>query len=79
MKLLFNIIIFYDKVIHLVDHKKPIDVIFLNLSKVFNTVFHSILLVKISSIQIERNVIQRVNNRLTDWIQRIIVNGVPPG
>lgn len=79
MKLLFNIIFFYDKVIHLVDHKKPIDLIFLNLSKVFNTVFHSILLVKISSIQIERNVIQRVNNRLTDWIQRIIVNGVPPG
>ncbi|NXL24651.1 RTXE polymerase, partial [Setophaga kirtlandii] len=37
---LSNLISFYDKVTHLADQRKPVDVIFLDFSKAFNTVSH---------------------------------------
>lgn len=38
-----NLISFFDRVTHLADLGKPIDVIFLNFSKAFDAVSHSIL------------------------------------
>lgn len=52
-KILFNLISFYDKAMHLVDQGKPVNVIFLNFSKAFNIVFQSILMNKISSKQLD--------------------------
>ncbi|KAJ7403742.1 rna-directed dna polymerase from mobile element jockey-like [Pitangus sulphuratus] len=43
---LSNLISFYDKVTHLVDQVKPVDVICLDFSKAFNTVSYRILLDK---------------------------------
>ena len=37
-------LIFYDLVTHLVDEGKAVDVVYLHLSKAFDTVSHSILL-----------------------------------
>lgn len=39
---LINLILFYDKVTHLVDQGKPADIIFWDFSEIFNTVSHSI-------------------------------------
>lgn len=47
-----NLIIFYDKVTHLVDQGRPVDVIFLNFRKAFDTVSYRILLGKMSSIEL---------------------------
>lgn len=43
---LSNLISFYDRVTHLVDQGKPVDVIFLDFSKAFSIVSHRILLNK---------------------------------
>ena len=76
---LTNLISFYDKVTHLVDQGKPVDVGFLDFSKAFDTVSHSILLDKISSAQLDKSIIRWVSNWLTGWAQRVIVNGVTSG
>ncbi|GAB0207904.1 mitochondrial enolase superfamily member 1 [Grus japonensis] len=76
---LTNLVSFYDKVTHLVDQGKPVDVIFLDFSKAFDTVSHSILLDKMSSIQFDKNIARWVSNWLTGRAQRVMVNGVTSG
>ncbi|GAB0176455.1 mitochondrial enolase superfamily member 1 [Grus japonensis] len=76
---LTNLVSFYDKVTYLVDQGKPVDVIFSDFSKAFDTVSHSILLDKMSSIQFDKNIVRWVSNWLTDQVQRVMVNRVTSG
>jgi len=46
---LTNLISFYDQVTNLVDEGKAVDVIYLDFSKVFDTVSHNIVLEKLAS------------------------------
>ena len=69
---LTNLISFYDKMTHLVDEGKTADGKLMELmenssldfSKAFETVSHRILLDKMSSIQINKNIIRWVSNWL---------------
>uniref|UniRef100_A0A8B9CLX4 Reverse transcriptase domain-containing protein n=1 Tax=Anser brachyrhynchus TaxID=132585 RepID=A0A8B9CLX4_9AVES len=78
-KCLTNLISFYDEITHLVDQGKPADVIFLDFSKAFDTVSRRILLDKMSSIQLNKNIIRWVSNWLTGRAQRVVVNGATSG
>lgn len=40
---LTNLISFYDKVTHLADQGKPVNMIFMNFGKAFDTISHSIV------------------------------------
>ena len=53
--------------------------VFLDFSKAFDTVSHSILLDKMSSIQLDKSIIHWVNNWLMGWAQSVIINGVTSG
>lgn len=60
----------------LVDQGKAADVIFfLNFSKVFDIVSHSVL-DKLSSTQVDKHIISWMNHWLMGKAPRVIVNGV---
>ena len=73
---LTNLISFYDLVTHLVDEGKAVDVVYLDFSKAFDTVSHSILLQKLAVRGLDRYTLGWVRNWLEGWAQRVVVNGV---
>ncbi|PKU44010.1 rna-directed dna polymerase from mobile element jockey-like [Limosa lapponica baueri] len=73
---LTNLISFYDKVTHLVDEGKVVDVVYLDFSKVFDTVCHSTLLEKLAAHGLDEHTLCWVKNWLEGRAQRVVVNGV---
>jgi len=73
---LTNLISFYDLVTRLVDEGKAVDVVYLDFSKAFDTVSHSILLQKLAVCGLDKYTLGWVRNSLEGWVQRVVVNGV---
>ncbi|PKU31106.1 rna-directed dna polymerase from mobile element jockey-like [Limosa lapponica baueri] len=71
-----NLISFCDKVTRLVDEGKAVDVVYLDFSKAFDTVFHSILLEKLAAHGLDGNTLRWVKNWLEGQAQRVVVNRV---
>ncbi|GAB0183681.1 mitochondrial enolase superfamily member 1 [Grus japonensis] len=63
-------------VTHLVDEGKAVDVVYLDFSKAFDTVSHSILLEKLAAHGLDGHTLCWVKNWLDGWAQRVVVNGV---
>ena len=73
---LTNLISSYDLVTHPVDEEKAVDVVYLDFSKAFDTVSHSILLQKLAVCGLDRYTLGWVRNWLEGCAQRVVVNGV---
>ncbi|KAK4815580.1 hypothetical protein QYF61_004097 [Mycteria americana] len=73
---LTNLISFYDKVTHLMDEGKAVDVVYLDFSKAFDTVSHSILLETLAAHGLDGCTLRWVKNWLDGQAQRVVVNGV---
>ncbi|KAK4822430.1 hypothetical protein QYF61_015177 [Mycteria americana] len=73
---LTNLISFYDKVTRLVDEGKAVDVVYLDFSKAFDMVSHSILLEKLAAHGLDGCTLRWVKNWLDGQAQRVVVNGV---
>ncbi|KAM7080976.1 neuroguidin isoform 1-T3 [Ciconia maguari] len=73
---LTNLISFYDKVTRLVDEGKAVHVVYLDFSKDFGVVSHSILLEKLAAHGLDGCTLHWVKNWLDGWAQRVVVNGV---
>ncbi|KAK4808459.1 hypothetical protein QYF61_005776 [Mycteria americana] len=73
---LSNLISFYNKVTCLVDEGKAVDVVYLDFSKAFDTVSHSILLEKLAAHGLDGCTLCWVKNWLDGQAQRVVVNGV---
>ncbi|KAK4823680.1 hypothetical protein QYF61_005651 [Mycteria americana] len=63
-------------VTHLVDEGKAVDVVYLDFSKAFDTVSHSILLEKLAAHGLDGCTLRLVKTWLDGWAQRVVVNGV---
>jgi len=72
---LSNLISFYDQVTHLVDEGKAVDVTYLDFSKAFDTVPHSILLEKLAAHDLDGCTLYWIKNWLNGRVQRVVVNG----
>ncbi|GAB0208076.1 mitochondrial enolase superfamily member 1 [Grus japonensis] len=73
---LTNLISFYDQATCLVDEGKAVDDIYLDFSKAFDTVSHSILLEKLEAHGLDRHTLCWVKNWLEGRAQRVVVNRV---
>ncbi|RMB92866.1 hypothetical protein DUI87_30760 [Hirundo rustica rustica] len=72
---LTNLVSFYDQVTRLVDAGKAVDVVYLDFSKAFDTVSHSVLLDKLAAHGLDRSILRWVRNWLDGQAQRVMVNG----
>ncbi|KAJ7422423.1 hypothetical protein WISP_38069 [Willisornis vidua] len=61
---------------HLQDEGKPVDVVYLDFSKAFDTVSHRILLEKLATHSLDRSALCWVRSWLEGWTQRVLVNRV---
>ena len=73
---LSNLISSYDCVTRLVDKGKAVDVIYLDFSKAFDMLSHSILLGKLAAHGLDRYTLLWVKNWLEGLAQQVVVNGV---
>ena len=73
---LTNLISFYDWVTRLVDEGKAVEVVYLDFSKAFDTVSHSILLGKLTARGLDSFTFHWVRNWLEGRAQWVLVNGV---
>ncbi|KAK4807856.1 hypothetical protein QYF61_007762 [Mycteria americana] len=69
------LISFYDKVTRLVDEGKAVDVVYLDFSKAFGTISHSILLEKLAARGLDRCTLCWLDGQA----QRVVVTGVYSG
>ncbi|KAK4831989.1 LOW QUALITY PROTEIN: hypothetical protein QYF61_020372 [Mycteria americana] len=76
---LTNLISLYDKMTHLVDDGKAVDFVYLDFSKAFDSVSHSILLEKLAAHGLDGRTLHWVKNWLDGQAQRVVVNGVYSG
>jgi len=73
---LTNLISFYDQVTRLGDAGKAVDAIYLDFSKAFDTVPHSVLLEKLAVHGLHGCTLHSLKNWLNGRAQRVVVNGV---
>ncbi|GAB0188205.1 mitochondrial enolase superfamily member 1 [Grus japonensis] len=73
---LTNLISFCDKVTHLVDEGKAVDVVYLDFNKAFDNISHSILLEKLAAHGLDGCTLHWVKIWLDGRVQTIVVNGV---
>jgi len=73
---LTNLISFYEQVTHLVDEGEAVDVVYLDFSKAFDTVPHSILVEKLAAHGLDGCMLRWIKNWLNGRAQRVVVNGV---
>ncbi|CAM4334724.1 unnamed protein product [Caretta caretta] len=72
---LTNLIAFYDEITGSVDEGKAVDVLFLDFSKAFDTVSHSMLASKLKKYGLDEWTIRWIENWLDCQAQWVVING----
>ncbi|PKU41163.1 rna-directed dna polymerase from mobile element jockey- hypothetical protein [Limosa lapponica baueri] len=72
---LTNPIAFYDGITGWIDEGRAVDVVYLDFSKAFDTVSHSILIDKLRKWGLEERTVRWIENWLKDRAQRVVIRG----
>ncbi|CAM4487589.1 unnamed protein product [Caretta caretta] len=72
---LTKLIAFYAEITSSVDEGKAVDVLFLDFSKAFDTVSHSILASKLKKYGLDEWTLRWIGSWLDCWAQRVVING----
>ncbi|CAM5095950.1 unnamed protein product [Natator depressus] len=72
---LTNLIAFYDEITGSVDEGKAVDMLFLDFSKAFDTVSHSILASKLKKYGLDEGTIRWIESWQDCRAQRVVING----
>ncbi|CAM5107768.1 unnamed protein product [Eretmochelys imbricata] len=72
---LTNLITFYDEITGSVDEGKTVDIVFLDFSKAFDTVSHSILVSKLKKYGLDECTIRWGESWLDCRAQQVVING----
>ncbi|CAM4623734.1 unnamed protein product [Caretta caretta] len=72
---LTNLIAFYDEITGSVDEGEAVDVLFLDFSKTFDTVSHSILASKLKNYWLDEWTIRWIESWLDCLARRVLING----
>uniref|UniRef100_A0A8B9CCP8 Reverse transcriptase domain-containing protein n=1 Tax=Anser brachyrhynchus TaxID=132585 RepID=A0A8B9CCP8_9AVES len=72
---LTNLIAFYEDITRWIDDGKAVDMVYLDFSKAFHAVSHSILTVKLRNCGLDDQVVKWTVNWLKERSQRVVVNG----
>ncbi|PKU33848.1 rna-directed dna polymerase from mobile element jockey- hypothetical protein [Limosa lapponica baueri] len=70
-----NLIAFYDGMTGWTDEGRVVDVAYLDFSKAFNTVSHSILIPKLRKCGLEEWTVRWIENWLKDRAQSVVISG----
>ncbi|PKU41246.1 rna-directed dna polymerase from mobile element jockey- hypothetical protein [Limosa lapponica baueri] len=73
---LTKLIAFYDGMTGWIDEGRVVDVVYLDFSKAFDTVSHSILIDKLRKRELEEWTVRRVENWLKDRAQRVVLRDI---
>ncbi|XP_064918707.1 ubiquitin-conjugating enzyme E2 K isoform X1 [Columba livia] len=76
---LTNLIDFYEDITRWIDDGRAVDVVYLDFSKAFDTVSHSILTAKLRKCSLDDQVVRWTVNWLKGRSQRVVVNGAESG
>jgi len=72
---LTNLIAFYDGMTGWVDEGRAVDVVYLDVSKAFDTVSHNILLGKLRKCGLDECSVRWIENWLNGRTQRVVISG----
>ena len=74
-----NLIASYDGMTGSVDEGRAVDVVYLDFSKAFNTVSHSLLTGKLRKCGLDEWTVRWIENWLNNRTQRVVINGAESG
>ena len=76
---LTNLVTFYDAITGWMGGRRAVDVVYIDFSKAFGTIFHNILVMKLRKCGIDEWTLKWIDNWLSGRAQRVVISSADVG